>query len=136
MNSSLYDEVNSLAIDIVNASNLEDETAMARAYKLLAELCITNHDTNRDHPLQWEALGDFSDDFKSTVEAYEKGLACAIKLELNEYSASISLALSEAHLEQNKVSKAKELIMEAKDFAKTISDVELKAAIDTLASQL
>lgn len=129
MKAPLYDEVHSLALDIVNASARDDSEMMESAYEVLNDLCFAHENTENDHPLQWEALGDFSHDFSSAIFAYEKGLVSCDKLNLDEYAASIKFAMAEANLEEKHVSIAKQLAAEAEILANNIEDGELAEAI-------
>ena len=89
MKSPLFDSVNRLAIEIVNASTAEDEKTLEKGYAELRKLCFKNENTEKDHPLQWEALGDFSASNTDSIASYEKGLIAARNLHLPEYEASI-----------------------------------------------
>lgn len=73
----------------------------AEAYDILRTLCETNEGGNSDHPLQWEALGDFSENHIVALNAYKKGLSCSEKLGLSEYSASIIFAMAESYKEEH-----------------------------------
>ena len=114
MKAPLYDEVHRLAIDIANASAVDDFTSGAKAYDELRLLCFKNENKTTNHPLQWEALGDFSDNFKDATEAYLKGLSCAKELMLFEYESSILFALAELNLEEGNLESSNELAEKAK----------------------
>lgn len=129
MKTPLHDIVHKLALDIINASATDDIQAGADAYEALSQLCHDQEGTELDHPLQWEALGDFSDKPESAMQAYEKGLACAEKLALSEYLASIRFAMAESCYAQNDLAKARELAIQANTDAATTQDQELKTAI-------
>jgi len=136
MQAPLYDEVNELAIDIVNASSSDDEESAVEAYTKLKDLCDSHDGGRLDHPLQWEALGDFSDSLEAAISAYEKGLACASRLSLPEYAASIKFAIAESHYEQDNLSDARRFAREAKAEADNTDDGELQAAISDFLNEL
>lgn len=130
MTAPLYDLVHSIALDIVNASSEEDETALEESYKVLKDLCESNEGSKYDHPLQWEALGDFSENVETAEKFYRKGLALAEKLNLPEYIASINFALAESYYEQGNEHEAYNLACKAKESSHGITDKALSAAIN------
>lgn len=129
MQVPLYDEVHGLALDIVNASARGDEEEGAIAYAQLKELCDNNDGCDNDHPLQWEALGDFSHDHVEAIAAYDKGLKCAQRLGLLEYIASIKLAMAESYSEVGNSAEAFVLANDAMADAEHAAESELQAAI-------
>jgi hypothetical protein len=102
----------------------------------LKELCALNEGGELDHPLQWEALGDFSESHVDALAAYEKGLQCAARLRLPEYKASIKFAMAESYFGEGNVAEARRLIREARTDAKGSADDELKAAIKEFLAEL
>ena len=129
MQSPLYDDVHGLAIDIVNASARGDEDECAAAYAQLKVLCDRNDGGDFDHPLQWEALGDFSHDHIAAIAAYDKGLKCARRLGLLQYVASIKFAMAESYHDEGYSAEAFALANEAMADAEHTTDAELPAAI-------
>lgn len=136
MIAPLYDAVHELALDIANASASEDDQAGSDAYDALKELCQNQEGSELDHPLQWEALGDFSESHKKALQAYQKGLSCSSKLDLPEYSASIKFAMAESYFEQENLSKAQQLASEASAETASIDDKELKVAINEFLNEV
>jgi hypothetical protein len=136
MRPPLYGAVHDLAVAIVNASADADEARAAESYAALRNLCESNAGGERDHPLQWEALGDFSESHAVALAAYEKGLQCAVRLRLPEYMASIKFALAESHHGEGDVAEARRLIREAKADAKGSADEELKEAINQFLAEI
>ncbi|MBC3765594.1 hypothetical protein [Neptunicella marina] len=136
MNAPLYDLVHGLALDIANASANENDTAGSQAYEALKELCQSHEGEELDHPLQWEALGDFSENHEEALQAYRKGLTCSSNLELSEYSASIKFAMAEIYFEQNNRNKAIQLASEADLEAASTNAYELKLAIKEFINEL
>ncbi len=135
MRAPLYEEIHRLSLIIVNATLEENDQQASDAYEALNNLCLENEASERDHPLQWEALGDFSEKHLSALEAYQKGLALSQKLALPEYTASILLAMAESYLEEGSTTKAMQLLDEAKNEASHSNDQALKAAIDELLAE-
>jgi hypothetical protein len=136
MTAPLYDVVHNLALEIANASATNNEQAGLEAYDALKELCLSQEGSDLDHPLQWEALGDFSDNHEDALQAYQKGLVCSSKLGLIEYTASIKFAMAESYFEQNNISKAQQLASEANTEAACIDDNELKVAINEFLNEV
>ena len=132
MRPPLCEKVHNLALGIVDASADADEAREAEAYAALKNLCELNEGGDLDHPLQWEALGDFSESHAAALQAYEKGLQCAARLRLPEYKASIRFAMAESYQAEGDVAEARKLALEARTDAKGTADDELKAAIKQL----
>ncbi len=136
MLAPLYDEVHCLSICIVSASENDDHALEMESYEDLKNLCESNDGGDFDHPIQWEALGDFSESHDQALEAYIKGLACSEKLGLSEYTASIMFAMAESYFEQENITEASMLALKAKSEASKTSDNELRAAIDEFLAEV
>ena len=136
MKAPLYNEILKLSQEIANASSADDTNLRLEACKQLQKLCATNQESPKDHPLQWETLADFTDDGDQAIEIYQIGLNLAEKLSLNEYSASIQLAMAERYQEFGEIPKAIELAEQANEVAKTITSEELKKEISELLANL
>lgn len=136
MRPPLYKKVHDLALAIVDASAAADEAGESAAYTALKELCELNEGGELDHPLQWEALGDFAESHVDALAAYEKGLQCATRLRLPEYKASIKFALAESYFGEGNVAEARRLAGEARTDAKGSADDELKAAIKQFLAEI
>ena len=80
MAEPIREEILQVCLDIVNASDVEDEERVKASFASLKKLCEASEATEDDHPLQWEALGDFSETYEDAVLAYEKGLKSAENL--------------------------------------------------------
>jgi hypothetical protein len=129
MNAELYDKVRDLSVNIVNASENQQPDLESKAYLELKTLCESNQYSDLDHPIQWEALGDFSENPVDALAAYKKGLACSEKLELTEYKASILFAMAECYLEQGKIDDAAQFSLLAQHQAEGGKNEQLKSAI-------
>lgn len=136
MTAPLYDIVHGLALDIANASETENIGAGVEAYDLLRELCQNQKGSELDHPLQWEALGDFSESHEEALQAYQNGLSCSLKLDLPEYSASIKFAMAESYFDQENIEKAQQLASEARVEVANTNDNELKVAINEFLNEV
>jgi hypothetical protein len=134
MQPPLYEVIHGLALDITNAVAIEDDDLAAEAYSLLKELCEGQEGTALDHPLQWEALGDFSEGHEEAMQAYNKGLNCSKRLGLSEYSASTKFAMAESYFEQSDISEAQRLALEVR--AEINNDNELTEAVNEFLNEI
>lgn len=127
--NELYDQVHQLSLDIVNAS-LESDTRLEwEYYQQLKQLCEKHENTNHNHPLQWEALADFTVDHTQALALYEKALNIAERLNLTDYSVSIYLSLAQVHEHNGAIPIALEYATKAESLAKNITDIELKREV-------
>ena len=131
MKAPLYDEILKICQDIAKASAASDEDARSEACKNLQKLCASNQDSPKDHPLQWEALADFTDDGDLAMDIYEIGLSTAEKLKLPTFSASIYLAMAQRQQEFEEQDKALEYGKKAEQASQEIDSDELKNDIKT-----
>lgn len=129
MKPELYDPINELVIDIVNASEVGDTKAQWVAYRALRALCESSEEKGIHHPFQWETLGDFTNDKLLALSFYEKALNYARALALDEYIASICLAMAEAHISLGNTSAAGSLAAQANEAAINTDDLELRRSI-------
>jgi hypothetical protein len=135
MKAPLFDEILTICQEIANASSAENDEARIMACKKLQVLCATNQNTPNDHPLQWEALADFTDDGDQAMDIYQVALATADKMALTTFQASTCLAMGQRYHEFEELEKAQEFATKANELAKTIESEELKIEIiDFLAS--
>lgn len=132
MKAPLYDEILTICQAIAQASANEDEAGRLTALQSLQKLCQTNQNTPRDHPLQWEALADFTEDGDQAIDIYELALQCAEKLVLVDSKASIYLAMSQRFDEFEEAEKAVEFAKKAKDLLALITNNELKQEVEAL----
>jgi hypothetical protein len=129
MKAPLYDEILGICQQIANASIEDNDDIRDSACKDLQKLCATNQDTPKDHPLQWEALGDFTEDGDLAMDIYEIALNTANKLELSNFTASIYLAMAQRQNEFEEPSKAMEYAKNAEEASEKTDDEELKTEI-------
>lgn len=136
MKAPLYDEILDICQHIANASAQGSDDARVEACKNLQKLCATSQGTPKDHPLQWEALGDFTEDGELAMDIYEIALASAEKLKLPTFSASIYLAMAQRQQEFEESEKAIEFAKKAEISSKSIDNEELKQEIKAFLTTL
>jgi len=129
MKAPLYNEILDICQQIANASAQENDAARQQACGSLQKLCATNQDSPKDHPLQWEALGDFTEDGELAMDIYEIGLATAEKLNLTTFTASIYLAMAQRQQEFEELEKAAEFAKKAELASLNIDNQEIKKEI-------
>tara|TARA_R110002050_G_scaffold200781_2_gene335803 strand:- start:204 stop:614 length:411 start_codon:yes stop_codon:yes gene_type:complete len=131
MKAPLYNEILEICQQIANASTEGNDEARTNACKDLQKLCATNQDSPKDHPLQWEALGDFTEDGDMAMDIYDIALASASKLGLATFTASIYLSMAQRQQEFEESDKAIEYAKQAEIASVGIDDNELKEEIKT-----
>ncbi len=131
MKAPLYNEILEICQQIANASTQGNDEARTNACKDLQKLCATNQDSPKDHPLQWEALGDFTEDGDMAMDIYDIALASASKLGLATFTASIYLSMAQRQQEFEESDKAIEYAKQAEIASVSIDDNELKEEIKT-----
>lgn len=136
MKAPLFDEILAISQEIANASSADNETLREASCKKLQKLCATHQNSPKDHPLQWEALADFTEDGDLAIDIYEIALATAQKLALNSHIASTYLAMAERYQEFEEQEKALDYAEMASEAANDISSEELKTEISELLSTL
>jgi hypothetical protein len=136
MKAPLYDEILNICQQIASASTQENDEDRTNYCKDLQKLCATNQDTPKDHPLQWEALGDFTEDGDLAMDIYEIALSCADKLKLPTFTASVYLAMAQRQQEFKDIDKAIEYAEQAKIASQSIESEELKQEIQTFLTHL
>jgi len=136
MKAPLYDDILVICQEIANASNNDNDELRLTSCKKLQVLCATNQGSPKDHPLQWEALADFTEDGDQAMDIYEIALATADKMSLPIFTASVylSMALRQVEFEENE--QALIFANKANEAAKTIDSEELKTEITELLAKL
>jgi hypothetical protein len=92
-------------------------------------LCETNENTDNNHPIQWEALADFTTNTEQAIAIYKNALSYAEQLDLGEYTASICLALAERYIESSNPEQALLQANRANNLAKDSNNAELRKEI-------
>ena len=129
INSTIYEKAQELACNLVNASAAGDIKAYWSTYQELDALCVSNESSDKNHPFQWETLGDFPKDDAASVLIYDKAFIYSIYLGVYEYMASIKLALAERYCSLGLTDIARSNAVEANDYAIKTDDLELRQEI-------
>jgi hypothetical protein len=129
MKAPLFDQILAISQEISDASTAENDILRKEHCKNLQKLCATNQDSPNDHPLQWEALADFTEDGDQAIDIYQVGLHIAKKLKLEHYSASIYLAMAMRYQEFNEADKTLEFAQKAHSLVDSIDNNEFKTEI-------
>jgi len=136
MKAPLYDEILDICQQIANASAENNDDVRDNACKNLQKLCATNQGTPKDHPLQWEALADFTEDGDLAMDIYEIALDSANKLKQPTFTASIYLAMAQRQQEFEEVDKAIEYAKQAESASENIDNEELKEEIKAFLAEI
>ncbi len=136
MKAPLYNDILAICQEIANASNTDNDELRLTSCKKLQVLCATNQNSPKDHPLQWEALADFTEDGEQAMDIYEVALATAEKLALPVFTASAYLAMALRQVEFEEKEQALVFANKANEAAQPIESEELKAEITELLAQL
>jgi len=136
MKAPLYTEILTICQEIANASTAENDELRLAACKKLQVLCATNQNSPKDHPLQWEALADFTDDGDQAIDIYQVAIATAEKLALPTFIASAYLAIAQRYNEFDEQEKALEFANKADEAALNVDSAELKAEISEFLAEL
>lgn len=136
MKAPLYDEILSICQEIAQASANDNDELRLSHCKQLQALCAKNQNSPKDHPLQWEALADFTEDGDQALDIYDIAITTAAKLKLPVFVASANLAIALRHIEFEEEQQALIFANRANEAAQDIDSAELKAEINDLLSQL
>ncbi len=129
MKAPLFDDILRISQEIAEASANEKDEARTKAYTSLIKLCASNENSPKDHPLQWEALGDFTLDADQAIDIYQKGLDCAVNLSLINAKASIYLAMAQRYEEMEEAEKVAETKGLIAEMIEQVPHEELKAEL-------
>lgn len=136
MNTKVYKQVHGLAEKLMKAVESEDLSNFTKLYDELAQVCAEHDGTPKDHPVQWEALADFTDDLPKAVDLYAKALIIAQKVDAKDYCCSIGYSMATLLLELDDESAAIDCLQVAKIASDKIEDKQLKAEIHDLLTEL
>ena len=136
MNTKIYKQVHGLAESLMKAVQKKNQTTFDHCYQELKQLCEDNENTDKDHPVQWETLADFTDDYALAITIYDKALVKAEAINSKDFRSSISFAIASLKVELGDKMGAIEHLEKAKISANKISDTDLKAEINDLLSKL
>ncbi|HCM46008.1 MAG TPA: hypothetical protein DIS98_00310 [Colwellia sp.] len=136
MKAPLYDDILAICQEIANASNTDNDELRLASCKKLQVLCAINQDSPKDHPLQWEALADFTEDGEQAMDIYEVALVTAEKLVLPIFTASAYLAMAQRQVEFEEKAQALVFATKANEVAQTIDNKELKIEVTDFLAKL
>lgn len=129
MNKAIFNQVHALAEKLMQAAEKENVSLFHSLYDELESLCIDHDGSKKDHPMQWEALADFTEEFEDAVEIYEKALAMAKENREFDYQASIQFSMARVFVELEKSESAQKSAEAALEAAGKAQDAELESEI-------
>lgn len=137
MNAEMYKKVHLLAVKLLKADDANDSEKFSVFYNELKELCEKNEkDDSVNHPVQWEALADFTEDVDLAQTYYATALELAEAVGARDYIASISYSMGQMYLSSGDTKNAFLLANQAKESAKNSPDKELREDIYALLAQI
>ena len=136
LSTKLYKKVHSLAEGLLNAAQQESTEKFQSQYAELLSLCEEHEGSEKNHPVQWEALADFTEESDDAFSLYKKALAIAEKESLHDYIASINYAMAILYEELGETKQALAVAEQANAQAGHIVDEVLKKEITTLINRL
>jgi len=136
MNTKIYKQVLLLAGDLMTAAQKKDQMSFDNCYDELKKICDFNEASDKDHPVQWETLADFTDDLTLAVSIYEKALLKAEAINSKDFRSSIGFSIASLQVELGDTASAIEHLEKAKISSNKIADKELKDEIHDLLEKL
>lgn len=136
MNTKLYKRVLSLTDNLMAAVQENNQSKFDGYYLELKQLCKENENTDKDHPVQWETLADFTDDLALAISIYEHALVKAEAINSKDFRSSIGFSIAALCVELGNKTAAIEHLEKAKISCNKIVDKELKAEIHDLLEEL
>jgi tetratricopeptide (TPR) repeat protein len=136
MNTKIYKAVHSLAELLMEAVKRKDDKSFAALYTELKAICVDNENTEKDHPVQWETLADFTEDLEEAISVYAKALTKAVAINSKDYMSSIAFSMARLQIELGQTEAAIKNLQDAKISANKIEDKELKSEIHDLLESL
>ena len=136
MNTQIYKSVHDFAEQLMTAAKTEDRETFESLSATLQSICIDNENSNKDHPVQWETLADFTEDLEDAVAGYAKALEKATAMNSKDYMSSIAFSMATLQLELGLTDEAIKNLEAAKASSNKIEDKELKAEIHDLLQSL
>jgi tetratricopeptide (TPR) repeat protein len=136
MSTKIYTQVHALAEDLMDAVQKKSQTRFDEYYAELKQVCEEHEDSEKDHPVQWETLADFTDDYAVAIELYDKALLKAEAMNVKDFRSSIGCSIAKLKVELGEIESAIEYLENAKISCNKIPDKELKAEIHDLLEEL
>ena len=94
VNTKIYQSVYILAEELLEANNRGNQEVFDTLYATLQAICTDNENTDKDHPVQWETLADFTEELEEALVIYEKALAKAIAINSKDFMSSIAFSMA------------------------------------------
>ncbi len=136
MNTKIYKRVLSITDNLLAAVQQKNQKRFDGYYLELKQLCEENEKTDKDHPVQWETLADFTDDLALAITIYEQALLKAEEINDKDFRSSISYSIATLKVELGDTVGAIAHLEKAKISCNKIVDKELKAEIHDLLEEL
>ncbi|MCJ8292984.1 MAG: tetratricopeptide repeat protein [Colwellia sp.] len=136
MNTKIYKRVLFLTDNLLAAAQQKNQKRFDGFYLELKQLCEDNEKSDKDHPVQWETLADFTDDLDLAVTIYQQALVKAEAINSKDFRSSIGFAIAALKVELGDEAGAIEHLEQAKISCNKIADKELKAEIHDLLEKL
>ena len=136
MNTKIYKAVHGLAEKLMEAASIEDTEQFSSLYAELKAICVDNENTDKDHPVQWETLADFTEELEDAVAGYAKALEKSIAINSKDHMSSIAFSMATLQIELGQADAAIKNLQNAKISANKIEDKEFKVEIDELLAKL
>ncbi|NQZ80968.1 MAG: tetratricopeptide repeat protein [Colwellia sp.] len=136
MNTKIYKRVLSLTDSLLAAVQQKNQKRFDGYYLELKQLCDDHENTDKDHPVQWETLADFTDDLALAITIYEQALVKAEAINSKDFRSSIGFSIAALKVELGDEIGAIEHLEKAKISCNKIVDKELKAEIHDLLEEL
>jgi len=136
MNTKIYKKVLSFTDSLMAAAQQQNQKRFDGYYSELKQLCEEYENTDKDHPVQWETLADFTDDLALAITIYQQALDKAEAINSKDFRSSIGFSIAALKVELGDKVGAIEHLEKAKISCNKIIDKELKAEIHDLLVEL
>ena len=136
MNTKIYKQVLVHTDNLLAAVQQKNQKRFDGFYQELKQLCEDNENTDKDHPVQWETLADFTDDLALAITIYQHALVKAEAINDKDFRSSIGFSIASLKVELGDEAGAIEDLEKAKISSNKIVDKELKAEIHDLLEKL
>ena len=129
MNTKIYKRVLFLTDNLLAAVQQKNQKRFDGFYAELKQLCEDNEKSDKDHPVQWETLADFTDDLALAITIYQQALVKAEAINSKDFRSSIGYSIASLKVELGDKVAAIEYLEQAKISCNKIADKELIAEI-------
>ena len=136
MNTKIYKRVHTLAESLMSAVQKKDQTLFDNHYSELKTVCEEHENSDKDHPVQWETLADFTEDRALAITIYDKALIKAKAIKSRDFQSSIGFSIATLKLDLGDKTSAIEYLSQALISSKRIPDYDLKDEINDLLDKL